>query len=60
MCLKLIRISIDDRDLNHLRFTNDFVLLSEILKDASTLLTEINSASEQVGLKINLAKPSVC
>lgn len=49
-------INVDGERLNHLRFADDIVLISDNLKEAQELLTTLNSVSSEVGLKINLAK----
>ncbi|KAH7684588.1 protein F43G9.7 [Aphelenchoides avenae] len=49
-------IVIDGRRLTHLRFADDIVLIGTTKKDVEGRLSELNRASESVGLRINRSK----
>lgn len=49
-------INIDGENLNHLRFADDIVLISDRLDKAMRMLESLQTASRRVGLKINTSK----
>lgn len=49
-------ISIDGERLNHLRFADDIVLISDNLGEAAIMIQELKNAIQVVGLRINLEK----
>lgn len=49
-------ININGENLNHLRFADDIVLISDGLDKAQEMLTRLTCASRGVGLKINTSK----
>lgn len=49
-------ININGEMLSHLRFADDFVMISDGLDKAADALSRLASASRQVGLKINTFK----
>lgn len=52
-------INIDGRYLNHLRFADDIVLISNNLEELREMLTELKTASEEIGLKMNMGKTKI-
>ena len=54
--LEGLGINIDGKDLNHLRFADDIVLISDCLGKAEEMRLKLTSASHKVGLKINTTK----
>ena len=54
--LEGLGINIDGKDLNHRRFADDIVLISDCLGKAEKMLSKLTSASHKVGLKINATK----
>lgn len=54
--LEGLGINIDGKDLNHLRFADDIILISDCLGKAEEMLSKLTSASHKVGLKINPTK----
>lgn len=49
-------ININGEKLSHLRFADDLILITDDLKEAQEMLSELNLASREVGLKINTGK----
>jgi len=49
-------ININGERLSHLRFADDIVIFSENPDDLESMLQDLNSGSNQVGLKINMKK----
>jgi len=47
---------VNGEKLNHLRFADDIVLISDQLDEANEVVSELSAASQKVGLKINIAK----
>jgi len=47
---------VNGEKLNHLRFADDIVLISDQLDEANEVVLELSAASQKVGLKINVAK----
>lgn len=52
-------ININGENLNHLRFADDIVLISDCVNKAQEMLQKLNATSEQMGLKINISKTQV-
>lgn len=52
-------IIINDERLNHLRFADDIVLISNSTKELNDMIEELDKVSIQVGLKMNLQKTKV-
>lgn len=49
-------IPIDGEKLNHLRFADDIVLITNNLKEAETMVKELEAESKKIGMKINMDK----
>lgn len=49
-------LRVDGEKLNHLRFADDIVLITETTADAERMLNELNTESEKAGLRINIGK----
>ncbi len=49
-------IKVDGRFLSNLRFADDIVLFSQDIKEAETMLKELNEAGKKIGLRINRKK----
>jgi len=49
-------INVNGEKLNHLRFANDIVLISDQIDEANEVVSELSAASQNVGLKINISK----
>ncbi|XP_029658895.1 uncharacterized protein LOC115232884 [Formica exsecta] len=54
--LEGLGINVDGENLNHLRFADDIVLITDCLGKAGEMLLKLTSASHKVGLKINDGK----
>ncbi|CAG4942460.1 unnamed protein product [Parnassius apollo] len=52
-------ININGEYITHLRFADDIVLMAESLEDLSTMLNDLNSASQRIGLKMNMDKTKI-
>ncbi|CAG5056668.1 unnamed protein product [Parnassius apollo] len=52
-------ININGEYITHLRFADDIVLMAESLKDLSTMLNDLDSASQRIGLKMNMDKTKI-
>ncbi|RVE40503.1 hypothetical protein evm_014848 [Chilo suppressalis] len=52
-------ININGEYLSHLRFADDVVLMAETLEDLNTMLEDLSSASQKVGLKMNMEKTKI-
>ena len=50
------RINIARRNINHLRYTNDTVLMAESEEELKSLLVEVKEESDKAGLKLNIQK----
>ena len=44
------------RNINNLRYTNNFTLMAEIKEELKSLLMKVKEESEKVGLKLNIQK----
>ncbi|KAH1021435.1 hypothetical protein HUJ04_010951 [Dendroctonus ponderosae] len=51
-----IGININGENLTHLRFADDIVLITHRINHARTMLQQLNAASQNIGLRINLSK----
>jgi hypothetical protein len=49
-------VNITGQNLNHLRFADDIVLIAPSLEETKLMLTDLNSESRKVGLKMNWSK----
>lgn len=54
--LKGLGINVNGKNLNHLRFADDIVLITNCLGKAEEMLLKLTLASHKVGLKINDGK----
>lgn len=52
-------IKVDGSFLNHLRFADDIVLLSSDIHELVDMINELDHASKQVGLKMNIQKTKI-
>ncbi|CAH2085381.1 unnamed protein product [Euphydryas editha] len=52
-------ININGEHLSHLRFADDIVILAESLEELGIMLSDLNSASQRVGLKMNMDKTKI-
>ena len=49
-------IKIAGRNINHLRYANDTILMAESEEELNSLLMKVKEESEKVGLKLNIQK----
>ncbi|KAH1028359.1 hypothetical protein HUJ05_001719 [Dendroctonus ponderosae] len=49
-------ININGEKLSHLRFANDLILITNDFKEAQEMMSEMNLASREAGIKINIGK----
>jgi len=49
-------INVNGENLNHLRFADDTVLVSDKIDHAREMLNRLDEASRRVGLKINTSE----
>ncbi|KAK6765932.1 hypothetical protein RB195_025693 [Necator americanus] len=47
-------VKVDPRQLHHLRFVGDIILIISGISQAERMLTELNEACEGIGLQLNL------
>ncbi|CAK1594467.1 unnamed protein product [Parnassius mnemosyne] len=52
-------INIKGEYITHLRFADDIVLMAESLEGLSTMLNDLNSVSQRIGLKMNMDKTKI-
>ena len=52
-------IKIAGRNINHLRFADDTILMAESEEELKFLLVKVKEESEQVGLKLNIQKMKI-
>ena len=53
------RIKIVGRNINNLRYADDFTLKAESEKELKSLLMKVKRESEKVGLKLNIRKTKI-
>ncbi|CAG9088762.1 unnamed protein product [Plutella xylostella] len=56
---KRLGINVNGEYISHLRFADDIVIMAETLEEFGEMLTDLNDASKQVGLKMNMDKTKV-
>lgn len=49
-----VGVNINCKNLNHLRFADDTVLIADSINDAALMLEKLYVNSKKVGLKINM------
>ncbi|KAJ8705403.1 hypothetical protein PYW07_011230 [Mythimna separata] len=54
-----VGLNINNKFISHLRFADDIVLLSESKTELQSMLNDLHTASQQVGLEINRSKTNV-
>ena len=47
-------IKIPGRNINHLRYADDIILVAESKEELNSLLKKVKEESEKVGLKLNI------
>ena len=52
-------IRISRRNINHLRYSNDIILMAEIEEELKSLLMRMKEESEKAGLKLNVQKRKI-
>lgn len=52
-------ININGQHLHHLRFADDIVLFAHTIEELQDLMTELNTSSKEVGLKMNIGKTKI-
>ena len=52
-------IKIAGRNINHLRYADDTILMAESEEDLKSLLMRVKVESEKVGLKLNIQKTKI-
>ena len=52
-------IKIAGRNINNLRYTDDFTLMAESEEELKSLLMKVKEESEKVGLKLNIQKTKI-
>ena len=52
-------IKIAGRNINHLRYADDTILMAEREEELKSLLMKVKVESEQVGLKLNIQKTKI-
>ena len=52
-------IKIAERNINHLRYADDTILMEESEKELKSLLMKVKEESEKVGLKLNIQKTKI-
>ena len=52
-------IKIAGRNINHLRYADDTMLMAESEEELKSLLMKVKEASEKVGLKLNIQKMKI-
>ena len=52
-------IKIAERNINHLRYTDDTTLMAESEEELKSLLMKVKEESEKVGLKLNIQKTKI-
>ena len=54
-----VRIKIDGRNINNLRYADDTILMAESEEELKSLLMKVKVESEKVGLKLNIQKTKI-
>lgn len=54
-----VGLNIDGNYLSHLKFAKAIVFISSNLNDIQKMLTELNDASQKIGLKMNYRKTTI-
>ena len=49
-----VRIKIEGRNINNLRYANDNILMAESKEELKNLLMKVKEESKKVGLKLNI------
>ena len=52
-------IKIAGRNINHLRYADDIILIAESEEELKSLLMKAKEESEKVGLKLNIQKTKI-
>ena len=52
-------IKISGRNINHLRYADDTILMAESEEELKSLLMQVKEESEKVGLKLNIQKTKI-
>ena len=52
-------IKIAGRNINNLRYTDDFTLMAESEEELKSLLMKVKEESEKVGVKLNIQKTKI-
>lgn len=52
-------ININGEYITHLRFADDIVIMAESMDDLGTMLRDLNTVSQQVGLNMNMGKTKI-
>ena len=52
-------IKIAERNINHLRYADDTILMEESEEELKSLLMKVKEESEKVGLKLNIQKTKI-
>lgn len=52
-------ININGEYITHLRFVDDIVIMAESLEELNTMLSDLSTVSQQVGLKMNMDKTKI-
>ena len=52
-------IKIAGRNINHLRYADDTILMAESEEEPKSLLMKVKEGSEKVGLKLNIQKTKI-
>ena len=47
------------RNINHLRYEDDIILMAESVEELKSLLMKVKVESEKVGLKLNIQKTKI-
>ena len=54
-----LEIKIAGRNINHLRYADDTILMAESEEELKSLLMKVTEESEKVGLKLNIQKMKI-
>ena len=52
-------IKIAGRNINHLRYADDTILMAESEEELKSLLMKVKEESEKIGLKLNIQKTNI-